>query len=106
VNGTNATATEKKPRVRRTPEQIVADLQAEIERVQRRAAAREVRKTDEGRAFIVAVRALDKAGRAAVEAGDEAMARVLESARATLGEHLVAMGVRVPTSRRGRRMGA
>jgi hypothetical protein len=82
---------------------MIADLEAQIERVARRAAAREVRATDEGRAFLTAVKAVDKAIEAAQAAGDQAMTHALESARATLGEHMIAMGIRAPQSRRGRR---
>jgi hypothetical protein len=49
------------------------------------------------------VKAVDKAIEAATTAGDQPMAHALESARATLGEHLITMGIRAPQSRRGRR---
>jgi hypothetical protein len=92
-NGTTA-----KTRTRRTPEQMVADLQAEIERVKARAAAKDAKANPEGRAFIAAAKALDKA----IElcAGD--MKHALESARAILAEQMVAMGVRAPEPRNGR----
>jgi|GEM_PF-3006120 len=91
------TAAEK--RKRRTPEEIVADYQAKIESVKTRAAAKEVKSSDEGKAFLAAVKALDKAAIVAEEADDSPMAKSLESARATLGEHLVKMGVRAPVIR-------
>ncbi len=52
----------EKQRNRRTAEQIVADLQAEIERVKQRAAAQQAKADPQARALLVAARALDKAG--------------------------------------------
>jgi len=93
-------------RTRRTPEQIVADLEAKIEAVKDRAAAKEaaaeVKGSPDGTAFLAAVRAVDKAMRVAGEEENDQMARALEAARASLAGHLVAMGVRVPETR-GRR---
>jgi hypothetical protein len=84
-----------KTRTRRTPEQMVADLQAEIERVRARAAAKEAKSNPEGRAFITAAKALDKA--MDVCTGDKRHA--LESARAILSEQMVSMGIRVAKGR-------
>ncbi len=49
-------------RNRRTPEQIVADLQAEIEAVKARAAAQQAKADPPVRALLIAAKALDKAG--------------------------------------------
>jgi len=93
-------------RNRRTPEQIVADLEAKIAAVKDRAAAKEaaaeVKGSPDGTAFLAAVRAVDRAMRVAGEQENDEMARALEAARASLAAHLVAMGVRVPVAR-GRR---
>lgn len=91
------TATKKKTTTktltRRTPEQIVADLHAKIADVQARTAAREVRQSLEGKAFLAAIKGVEKATRIAEGAGDKAMVAALEAARAPLVEHLEAMGV-------------
>jgi len=71
----------------------VADLEAEIERVKARAAAKQVKQTDQGKSFLAAVRAVDKAIKVAKEG--PAMTRALESARAELEKHAVEMGVRL-----------
>ncbi len=89
-------------RNRRTPEEIVADLQAEIERVQARAAAQQAKAVPQARALLVAARALDKAGVGCT--GD--VKRAIEAARALLGEQLASMGVRVPQARRRRQEAA
>jgi hypothetical protein len=92
--------------VRRTPEEVVADLEAEIAAVKARAAAKEaaaeVRSSPDGVAFLAAVKAADRAIRVAGEAGNEAMQRALEASRAPLAEHLVGMGLRMPDRKAGR----
>ena len=96
--------------VRRSPEQQIQDLQAEIERVRLRAeakqAAAEVKGNPDGVAFLAAVKAADKAIRVAGEHKNDAMIRVLEAARAPLAQHLVEMGLRLPDrkARKGRKL--
>ena len=97
---TTTTKTEKKTRTVRTPEQIVADLEAEIARVKARAAATQAKAAPEGKPFMTAVKVVDKAIKAARDAGNNEMLQALESARATLGEQLTRMGVRVPETRK------
>src|SRR5262245_27198496 len=93
---------------RRTPEQQIQDLQAEIERVKARAAAKEaaaeVKGSPDGVAFLAAVKAADRAIRVAGENKNNSMVRALEAARAPMAEHLVSMGLRLPDrkARRGR----
>ena len=96
-------AAPKKTRVRRSPEQIVAELQAKIDDVKARAAAREVKQSAEGKALLAALKAVEKASRVAQEAGDRAMLGALEAARAPLAEHLEEMGVSRPKARKPRR---
>lgn len=84
---------------RRTPEERVAELQAEIERVEARAALKEAKSSPEGKALIAAVRALDKALVAARDAGAEPMSASLETARAALGEELDRAGIPAPKTR-------
>ena len=99
-NPTTTDAPTKKPRTRRTPEQIVADLEAKIADVKKRAAAKEAKAAPEGKLFMAAVKATDKALDAARESGNEEMVHALETARAALGEQLVRMGVRAPETRK------
>jgi hypothetical protein len=91
---------------RRTAEQIVTDLEAQIEAVKARAAAKEasaeVKGSPDGVAFLAAVKAADRAIRVADEQKNDSMLRALEAARAPLAEHLVSMGVRLP-DRKARR---
>jgi hypothetical protein len=89
--------------VRRTPQQIIDDLQARIESVKARQAARAAKRTPEGQALVLAVRALDKAGRVAVEAGNGDVARALDAARAALAPAAVGLGLRVPETKSDRK---
>ena len=76
-------------RTRRTPDQIIADLQAEIARVKARAAQAEVRKDPALRHISGAVRAIDKA---MGETNDKATRTELAEARATLSACLALNG--------------
>jgi hypothetical protein len=98
-------ATESKKRAHRTADERVAELQAEIERIRARDAAKQVRASDDGKALIVAVKALDKAAATATETGNQDMGAALERARAPLSELLVEMGLRMPANR-GRKLQA
>jgi hypothetical protein len=93
-----ATTSETTKRARRTPEQIVADLQAEIERVKQRAAAQEAKADPNARALIGAARFLERTG----DGCTADARRALDAARAILGEQLVAMGLRLPQRRQRR----
>ena len=97
--------TQTTKKTRRTSDQMIADLEAKIEAVRKRAVAKAAKSTDEGKLFLAAVKATDKALGAAQESGSKEMAHALESARASLGEHLIQMGVRAPV-RRPRKMAA
>ena len=74
---------------------IVADLQAEIEAVKARAAAKEAKANRQSRAPLVAAKALDKA----IDCCTGDVRRAIEGARAVLSEQLVAMGIRTPQAR-------
>lgn len=77
-----STATTETKRSRRTPEQLIEDLQRKIEDVKARAARAKVKKDPALRHISGAVRAIDKAAKAT---NDAAVRNALEEARATLG---------------------
>jgi hypothetical protein len=80
----------KKPtRTRRTPEQLIEDLQKKIEQVKARAARAKVKKDPALRHINGAVRSIDKAAKAT---GDNAVRKALEEARATLAACLAMNG--------------
>jgi N-methylhydantoinase B/oxoprolinase/acetone carboxylase alpha subunit len=101
--------TETKKYNRRSPDQIVADLEAKIAAVKQREVQREtaseVKGSPDGVAFLAAVKAADRAIRVAGEHQNDAMQRALEAARAPLAEHLVGMGLRLPDRKAGRTRG-
>jgi len=95
-----ADKSEKSKRPRRTPEQIVADLEAKIASVKARAATKEARATPETKALFAAVKAINKAHAIATDAGAEMIAGALEAGRAPLSAALVELGLRVPETRK------
>jgi len=86
-------------RNRRTPDQIVAELQAKIDDVKARAAAKEAKANPEGKALLVAAKALDRA----IDDCTGDAKRAIEGARAVLSEQLVALGIRTPQAKKHRR---
>jgi len=97
------TTTKTTTKTRRTPDQIVADLEAKIASVKARAIAKEAKAKPEGQALITAIRALDKATRVATEASNEEVATALDAARATLAPALIELGLRLPEPRAPKR---
>ena len=71
----------KKERTRRTPEQMIADLEKQIQKVKSRAQEREARKDPTIRHVAAAVRSIDKALAATQDAATK---EALSEARATL----------------------
>ncbi len=92
-------------RRRRSPEEIIQDLQRQISEVKARSAARELKKSPAFSAAITAVKALDKALDLAAEEENGPLRHALADARKPLGNHLVELGVKLPKARlpKGRR---
>ena len=84
----------------RTAAERIADLQAEIEGIRQRDAAKQLRASDDGRAFIAAMRTTNRALAAATEAGNDSMVEALTTARSVLAEELDRMGLQAPGSKR------
>ena len=89
-------------RTRRTPEQMIEDLQKEIERVKQRAAQAKVKKDPALRHINAAVKSIDKA---AAETGDTATRKALGEARANLAACLELAGAAAPSTRAARGSG-
>ncbi|TAJ15306.1 MAG: hypothetical protein EPO68_12430 [Planctomycetota bacterium] len=102
-----ANVTAEKKRVRRTAEQIIADLQAEIVRVQARAAAKQMKQSPTSKCLLNAIRAID-AGLATDEEGAGALKHALADARKPLAAYCDSNGLKLPKPRlpRGRRPNA
>ncbi|MDF1797636.1 MAG: hypothetical protein P1V81_00540 [Planctomycetota bacterium] len=92
-------------RKRRTPEEIIADLQAQIRDVRTRAVAKEMKQSDAVKKAIAAVRALDKGMDHAKEEGNSRLHHALADSRRVLGEFLTGEGLKLPKARmpRGRK---
>src|SRR5262245_32611049 len=83
---------ETKTRSHRTADARVAELEQKIASIKARAAAKEAKAKPEAQPLILAVRALDKAGRAAQEAGNGEVVKALDAARAALAPAIVGLG--------------
>ena len=98
---TKKTTTSTKPtRSNRTASQRIASLEDEIERIRQRDAAKQVRASADGKAFIAAVKATSKALDAAREAGNDSMVQALTTAHSALAEEAERMSLRVPAPKR------
>ena len=80
-------------RKKRTEEELIKDLEAEIRRIKERAAKRDAESSADGKAFLTAAKALDKAI-ANVTAPE--LLTALEAARAPLSQEMVRQGFRMP----------
>lgn len=95
--------TETKKRAKskhRTPEQMVADLEAKIEKVKARAAAKELKQSEAFKKTLGAIRQLDKAIEAAKAEGATALRNSLLSAREPLAKLMEAEGLKLPQPRK------
>ena len=86
----------KKKRVRRSPEQIIEDLQQEIHRLRAKAKTRELKKSPSFKASLVAIKSIDKALDAAAEEGNTSLRHALADARRALGGFLEGEGIQLP----------
>jgi hypothetical protein len=91
-----------KTRVRRTPEQMISDLQAKIREVKQRAKAKELKRSAAIQKTITLARALAKATDLAREEGDTALAHALADAHSAVSKGLESKGITPPKARRPR----
>jgi hypothetical protein len=100
-------AAPRKRRKRRNAEEIIADLEAEIRRVQDRQKQRELKTSPSMKASISALKAIDKALEAAAEDSNAVLRHTLANSRRVLGAYLEKQGMRLPKANlpRGRKPG-
>ena len=91
---------EPKQRIRRTPDQIVADLEAKIADVRTRAKRVQMKRSTAVRQLLIAVRAIDVGLAAATEEGNATLKKTLAEGREPLAAYLALEGLKVP-GRRG-----
>ncbi len=84
-----------KKRTRRSPEQMIADLQAEITRIKARAERQKVKRDPALRHVGAAIRSIDKAMEATADAATKT---ALTEARATMSACLAMNGAVIPSS--------
>ena len=92
-----------KKRSRRSPEQLIADLNAKIEAIRARAEQKKAKKDPAGKHILAALRSID---RGLGEAKDAEMRRNLEEARATLATCISPDGAVPLTTTKARRRSA
>lgn len=92
-------------RKRRSPEELIADLQRKIDEVQRRKAAREMKQSPAVKHGLGAVRAIDAALDLAAEEQNSHLRHALADARRPLVSFFENQGLKLPKARtpRGRR---
>ncbi len=100
-------ATKKKAtrRKRRSPEEIIADLQEQIRDVRQRAAAKELKQSEAIKKSLASVRSLDKSMELAKEEGNSRLHHALADSRRVIGDFLTGEGMKLPKARmpRGRK---
>jgi len=99
---TSPSADAPKKRVRRTEADLIEALQAKIQALKQRAAARQVKQSPSLKATRVAISAIDKAAAAAEAQGESALRHALADARQPLVEYLAGEGIDVSPTRRPR----
>jgi len=93
---TKKTGTRRK---RRSPEEMIADLQNQIEEVKQRAHARELKKSPAVKAAMSAVRAIDKALDQAADEDNSHLRHALADARNPLRAWAEEQNIRLPKAR-------
>jgi CHASE3 domain sensor protein len=92
---------EPKKRIRRTEDQLIAELQAEIERLKTKAAVKAIKKDPSKKHTASAVRNIDQA---LATATDQPLRQALDEARTVLVAYLQLEGIKLP-QKRGRKPG-
>ncbi len=92
-------------RSRRSPEQMIQDLQNQIEEVRSRATAKELKQSPSMKRTIMIVRSLNKALQEASKEKNTSLRHALADAHKPLAVFLESQGVKTPKARmpRGRR---
>jgi molecular chaperone GrpE (heat shock protein) len=88
-----------KKRIRRSPEQIIEDLEKQIEEVKARAQARALKRSPAVKTALGAVRQIDRALELAADEEDSALRHALADARAPLKALFEEKGVKLPKAR-------
>ncbi len=92
-------------RSRRSPEQMIKDLQQQIEEVRSRATAKELKQSPSVKRTIMIVRSINKALQEASQEKNTSLRHALVAAHKPLAEFLESQGVKTPKVRmpRGRK---
>ena len=89
----------KKKRHRRSPEEIISDLQEEIKRLRDKAAAKALKESPAIKASLTAIRNIDKGLEEAAKENNGHLRHALADARRSLGGYLEGQGIKLPKAR-------
>ncbi len=92
----HAAAAAARRRKRRSPEEIIQELQAEIQRVRERAQAKKLVESNAVKAGLSAIRAIDKGMDAAARENNARLRHAFADARRALSGELESLGVELP----------
>ena len=98
----NPKARAREPKPRRSADEKIADLLAQVERVKEREANRAMRADPAVKLTAAAVRAINKAIAEAQGAEQAELVQALEAAKVAIAAYLEGRGLRVPRSGKGR----
>jgi hypothetical protein len=89
----------RKKRHRRSPEEIIDDLQQEIKRLRAKSNARAIKESPAVKLTLTAIRNIDKGLDAAASEGNSHLRHALADARRSLATYLEKKGVKLPKAR-------
>lgn len=89
----------RKKRIRRSPEEIISDLQEEIERLRTKAAAKALKKSPAVKLALTSLRTIDKGLDEAASEQNSPLRHAFADARKSLAAFLEKQGVRLPKAR-------
>ena len=91
-----------KKRYRRTPAEMIEDLQQQIKELEKKKQAKQLKATPVGRQANTAYRALTKGIDMCEGAGDAELKRALSKSQRVLADHFESQGIKVPKARKPR----
>ena len=89
----------RKKRHRRSPEEIINDLQLEIKRLREKSTARAIKESPAVKLSLASLRSIDKGLEAAASEGNSHLRHALADARRSLSAYLEKQGIKLPKAR-------
>ncbi|MFT5287026.1 MAG: hypothetical protein ACI8TQ_003201 [Planctomycetota bacterium] len=90
---------DRKKRHRRSPEEIIEDLQSEIKRLRAKSTARAIKESPAVKLTLASLRSIDKGLDAAASESNSHLRHALADARRSLSGYLEKQGIKLPKAR-------